>query len=125
MKLKFHLNSSSILSKTNQNKINANCFIDSWSTLITSQIKNLHMFEDPVGSKEDDKNKKSMRVSPLMAKSQITQRTTQNQPSDVFYKNDVYKNLAKFIGKHLCWSLFSIAVEASPDCLTVSTRMHR
>ena len=83
------------------------------------------MFEDPVGSKEDDKNKKSMRVSPLMAKSQITQRTTQNQPSDVFYKKDVYKNLAKVIGKHLCWSLFSIAVEASPDCLTVSTRMHR
>ena len=29
----------------------------------------------------------------------------QKQPPKVFYKKGVLKNIAKFTGKHLCWSL--------------------
>ena len=30
----------------------------------------------------------------------------QKQPPELFYKKGVLKNLAKFTGKHLCWSFF-------------------
>ena len=32
----------------------------------------------------------------------------QKQPMEVFYEKAVFKNIAIFIGKHLCWSLFLI-----------------
>ena len=32
----------------------------------------------------------------------IDSKTSQNQPSDVFYKKGILKNSAKLIGKHLC-----------------------
>ena len=35
-----------------------------------------------------------------------TANQTQKQTSEVFYKKDVLKNLAKFTGKYLCQSLF-------------------
>ena len=46
---------------------------------------------------------------------------SQKQPPEVFYKKVVLKKLLKnfaiFIGKHLCWSLFLIKLEAfRPDC---------
>ena len=31
----------------------------------------------------------------------------------MFYKKGVLKNLSKFTGKHLCWSLFLIKLQAS------------
>ena len=34
------------------------------------------------------------------------------QPSEVFYKQAVVKNLSIFKGKHLCWSLFLIKLQA-------------
>ena len=59
-----------------------------------------------MGSMEEDKRKKimreSFRVSLLMAKSYITQRNIQKQPPEVLYRKGVFKNLAKFTGKHLC-----------------------
>ena len=33
----------------------------------------------------------------------------------VFYKKAVYKNFAIFLGKHLCWSLFSIKLQTFRD----------
>ena len=30
----------------------------------------------------------------------------QKQPPEMFYKKGVFKNVAKFIVKHLCWNLF-------------------
>ena len=40
----------------------------------------------------------------------------QKQPSEVFYKKAVLKNFAIFTGKHLCWSLFLIKLQAfRPD----------
>ena len=30
----------------------------------------------------------------------------------VFYKENVLKNFAKFAGKHLCWNLFLIKLQA-------------
>ena len=36
----------------------------------------------------------------------------QKQPTEVFFKKDVLKNFANFTGKHLCWSLFLIKLQA-------------
>ena len=36
----------------------------------------------------------------------------QKQPPEVFHKKAVLKNFATFTGKHLCWSLFLIKLEA-------------
>ena len=33
------------------------------------------------------------------------------QPTVVFYKNAVLKNLAEFTEKHLCWSLFLLTLQ--------------
>ena len=41
----------------------------------------------------------------------------QKQPSKVFCKNGVLKNLANFTEKHLCWSLFLIKLRASVSLL--------
>ena len=38
---------------------------------------------------------------------------SQKQLSEVFYKKSVLINFAKFKGKHLCWSLFFIMLQAS------------
>ena len=37
---------------------------------------------------------------------------SQKQPPEVFYKKAVFKNFAIFTGKHLCWSLFLIKLQA-------------
>ena len=37
---------------------------------------------------------------------------SEKQPPEVFCKNDVLENFANFLGKHLCWSLFSIKLQA-------------
>ena len=34
------------------------------------------------------------------------------QPPEVFYKKIVFENFPIFTGKHLCWSLFSIKLQA-------------
>ena len=40
----------------------------------------------------------------------------QKQPSEMFYKKAVLRNFAIFTGKHLCWSLFLIKLQAfRPD----------
>ena len=36
----------------------------------------------------------------------------QKQPPEMFYKNAVPNNFAIFNGKHLCWSLFLIKLQA-------------
>ena len=36
----------------------------------------------------------------------VTHHKNQNQPPEVFHKKDVFKNFAKFKGKHLCQRLF-------------------
>ena len=36
----------------------------------------------------------------------------QKQPPEVFFKKGVLKNFANLTGKHLCWSLFLIKMEA-------------
>ena len=36
----------------------------------------------------------------------------QKQPPDVFYEKGILKNFANFTGKHLCWSLFLINLQA-------------
>ena len=35
-----------------------------------------------------------------------------NQAPEVFYKKAVLKNFSVFTGKHLCWSLFLIKLQA-------------
>ena len=37
----------------------------------------------------------------------------QMQPPEVFFKKDIFKNLANLTGKHLCWSLFLISLQAN------------
>ena len=50
-----------------------------------------------------------------------TQRSTgfvQKQLPEVFCKKGVFKNLANFTGKHLCWSLFLIKLlQIGPESL--------
>ena len=36
------------------------------------------------------------------------ERRLQKRLSEVLYKIGVFKNFAKFAGKHLCWSFFSM-----------------
>ena len=36
----------------------------------------------------------------------------QKQPPEVFFKKGVLKNFANLTGKHLCWSLFLIKLQA-------------
>ena len=36
----------------------------------------------------------------------------QKQPPKVFYKKSIFKNFASFAGKHLCWSLPLIKLQA-------------
>ena len=36
----------------------------------------------------------------------------QKQSPEVLYKKSVFKNFANFTGKHLCWSLFLIELQA-------------
>ena len=36
----------------------------------------------------------------------------QKQPPEVFYKKAVLKNFAIFTGKHMCWNLFLIKLQA-------------
>ena len=44
--------------------------------------------------------------------SRITCCRKQKQQPEVFHKKDVLKNLAKFTGKHPCWSLFLMKLQA-------------
>ena len=46
----------------------------------------------------------------------------QKQPLEVFYKKGVLKNFAKFIGKHLCQSLFFNKVAGLPFKQSTSGR---
>ena len=42
----------------------------------------------------------------------VVKDNSQNQPPEVFCKKGVLKNFANFTGKHLCWSLFLIKLQA-------------
>ena len=49
----------------------------------------------------------------MTVKVMATLIVSQEQPPEVFYKKGVLKDFAKFTGKHLCWSLFLIKLQAS------------
>ena len=49
----------------------------------------------------------------------------QRQPPEVLYKKAVLKNFAKFIGKHLCWSLFLLKVQAQAYNFIKKILQHR
>ena len=42
----------------------------------------------------------------------IKKNVCQKHPSEVFCKKEILKNIAYFTGKHLCWSLFLIKLQA-------------
>ena len=48
----------------------------------------------------------------VLQKGLETGKATSFLPPEVFCKEDVLKHFANFIGKHLCWSLFLIKLQA-------------
>ena len=48
----------------------------------------------------------------LNLKQQMFKMNNKKQPPEVFYKKSVLKNVLIFTGKHLCWSLFLIKLQA-------------
>ena len=54
----------------------------------------------------------SLYVHSVVAISRNVQsRNEQRQPPEVFCKENILKNFANFIGKHLCWILFLIKLQ--------------
>ena len=49
----------------------------------------------------------------------------QRQPPEVLYKKAVFKFFAKFTGKHLCWSLFLLKLQAQAHNFIKKILQHR